>query len=74
MACQVPVVAARVGGMEELFCDHPSWLYDPDNALSLAEVLERRLNEQDTGYGDIPDWSDLALQLKNIFLSLGLRR
>jgi hypothetical protein len=60
--------------MEELFCDHPSWLYDPDNALSLAEVLERRLNEQDTGYGDIPDWSDLASQLETIFLSLGMRR
>jgi teichuronic acid biosynthesis glycosyltransferase TuaC len=70
MACRVPLIAARVGSMGELFCDHPSWLYDPDNALSLAEALERRLTEQDTGYGDVPDWSDLALKLKRIFLSL----
>jgi glycosyltransferase involved in cell wall biosynthesis len=74
MACQVPVVAARVGSMEELFCDHPSWLYDPDSAGSLAEALESRLNEPDTGYGYVPDWSDLALELETIFLSLTGRR
>ena len=74
MACRVPVVAARVGSMEELFCDHPIWLYDPDNSLSLAEALERRLNEQDAAYGDMPDWSDLALKLQEIFLSLYMRK
>jgi glycosyltransferase involved in cell wall biosynthesis len=74
MACQVPVVAARVGSMEELFCDHPSWLYDPDSALSLVEALERRLTEKDTDYGYVPDWFDLALELEKIFFSLTRRR
>jgi glycosyltransferase involved in cell wall biosynthesis len=74
MACQVPVVAARVGSMEELFCDHPSWLFDPDSALSLVKALERRLTEKDTGYGYVPDWSDLALELEKIFFSLTERR
>jgi len=74
MACHVPLIAARVGSMEELFCDHPSWLYDPDNALSLAEAVERRLTQQDASYGDIPDWSDLALELERIFLCLAMRR
>ena len=68
MACHVPLVAARVGSMEELFCDHPSWLYDPDNALSLAHAIERRLREQEVSYGEIPDWSDLALEMEKIIL------
>jgi teichuronic acid biosynthesis glycosyltransferase TuaC len=74
MACHIPLVAARVGSMEELFRDHPTWLYDPENVVSLAEALDRRLNEQDASYGDIPDWSDLALELERISLSLTGRR
>lgn len=74
MACQVPAVAARVGSMEELFSPHPSWLYEPESVPSLALALERRLSDQDTGYGYVPEWSDLALELENIFFSLTGRR
>jgi glycosyltransferase involved in cell wall biosynthesis len=74
MACQVPVVAARVGSMGELFRDRPSWLYDPGSAPSLAEAIERRLNQPDTRYGEVPDWSDLALELEKIFFSLTGKR
>ena len=70
MACAIPLVAARVGSMEELLRDHPSWLYDPENSGSLAEALERRLSDQFTGYHLMPDWSDLAMKLEEIFLSL----
>jgi len=73
MACGIPLVAARIGSMEELLSSHPSWLYDPENAHSLAGAIERRLTEQDTSYGDMPDWSDLALKLEDIFLSLKVR-
>jgi teichuronic acid biosynthesis glycosyltransferase TuaC len=74
MACQVPVVAARVGSMEELFSPHPSWLYVPESAPSLADALERRLKDRDTGYGHVPEWYDLALELEKIFFSLTGRR
>jgi len=74
MACHVPLVSARVGSMEELFRDRPSWLYEPESAPSLALALERRLKEQDTGYGRVPEWSDLALELEKIFFSLTGRR
>jgi teichuronic acid biosynthesis glycosyltransferase TuaC len=74
MACQIPLVAARVGSMEEFFQDCPSWLYDPDSAPSLVEAIERRLNDHDTGYGYVPDWPDLALELEKIFFLLTGRR
>lgn len=70
MACHIPVVAARVGSMEELFGDHPTWLYDPDSAPSLARAAEGRLTEQEAGYGGVPDWSDSAVELERIFCSL----
>ena len=68
MACGIPLIAAGVGSMKEFFFDHPSWLYDPDDATSLAEALEKRLHDQGTGYGDMPDWSELSGQLEGIFL------
>jgi glycosyltransferase involved in cell wall biosynthesis len=74
MACHVPLVAAQVGSMKELFHDHASWLYDPDNASSLAEAIERRLADPDTHYGHIPDWHDLAMELEKILLRLTVRR
>jgi len=68
MACQVPVVAARVGSMEELLCDHPSWLYQPEDAGSLAKAISERLSDRTTDYGEIPDWSELSIQLERILL------
>lgn len=70
MACHVPLVAAGIVSMKELFVDHPDWLYDSDNASSLFEAIEKRLTDQNTDYGQIPDWSDSASELERIFFSL----
>lgn len=68
MACDVPTIVARVGGLKELFADHPEWLYAPGNVKSLIEVLERRLSDKTTGYSEPPTWKDLTKLLESIML------
>ena len=46
MACNIPIVAARVGSMEGLLEEHQEWLYTPNNPNDLAHVIENRLSEQ----------------------------
>lgn len=66
MACNVPLVAARVGSMQEILEEHPEWLYEPSSSESLARVLEDRLMNRNTGYGKPPTWADMAGQLEMI--------
>lgn len=70
MACDVPLIAARVGSMAELFIDHPKWLYKPDDADDLARILEHRMKNQITGYKGVLSWSEVASDLERIFLEL----
>ena len=70
MACNIPVIAAKVGSLKEIFKDRPQWLYEPGNPLSLAETLERRLVDKKTDYDIFPTWKDLALEVETIMLNL----
>jgi teichuronic acid biosynthesis glycosyltransferase TuaC len=70
MACNIPVIAARVGSLKELFQDHPEWLYEPGDKESLARTLEQRLFNRETNYKTPPDWIELADILENIMLKL----
>ena len=70
MACNVPVIAAKVGGLKELFQDHPEWLYEPGDRRSLAKVLEQRLSNRQTDYKTPPSWFELAGTLENIMLKI----
>jgi glycosyltransferase involved in cell wall biosynthesis len=70
MACDLPMIAARVGSLKELFADHPEWLYAPGDIKSLIEVLERRLSDKTTGYSVPPAWKDLSNLLENIMLRI----
>jgi teichuronic acid biosynthesis glycosyltransferase TuaC len=70
MACNIPVIAAKVGSLKEILKDHPEWLYEPGNTLSLTETLERRLVEKKTDYDNPPVWKDLALEVEKIMLNL----
>lgn len=70
MACDVPVVAAGVGGLKELFHDRPEWLYKPGDKKSLVKTIEYRLLKRQTGYKPLPNWSDLAKTLENIILKI----
>jgi glycosyltransferase involved in cell wall biosynthesis len=70
MACNVPVIAAGVGGLREIFKDNPHWLYQPGSAESLARTLEERLSDQTTNYTSSPGWEDLAEKLESIMLKI----
>jgi glycosyltransferase involved in cell wall biosynthesis len=70
LACDVPTIAAGVGGLRELFIDHPEWLYTPGDVKSLIEVLERRLFDKAAGYSKPPTWDTLAKVLENIMLQI----
>lgn len=70
MACGLPLIAARVGSMEELLADHPSWLFEPGDEDALARAIGDRLEDQTTGYGKIPSWGDLAKELEYLMLQL----
>ena len=66
MACDVPLVAARVGSMAMLLADKPEWLYDPDDPTSLVRSLEHRLADQATDYPPPPTWRDQAVLLDRL--------
>jgi len=70
MACGVPLIAARVGSMEELLADHPSWIFKPEDETDLARAIEDRLDDRTTEYGRIPSWADLGDELETLILEL----
>jgi glycosyltransferase involved in cell wall biosynthesis len=70
MACDIPLIAARVGSMAELLKDHSEWLFNPDDASNMARVLENRLGDRRTGYKKVLSWSDVAAELEKIFINL----
>lgn len=70
MACDIPLIAARVGSMAELLKDHSKWLFNPDDASNMARVLENRLGDRRTGYKKVLSWSDVATELEKIFINL----
>jgi glycosyltransferase involved in cell wall biosynthesis len=66
MACNIPLIAARVGSMQELLANHPEWLFMPDSADDLARVLIQRFKNPETGYRNVPSWSYVAQNLARI--------
>jgi teichuronic acid biosynthesis glycosyltransferase TuaC len=70
MACEVPIVAAKIGSMADLFADHPAWLFKAGDPADLSRAIKSRLSDQTTGYQDVPSWSDLANNLQAFFLDI----
>ena len=70
MACDVPLIAARVGSMAGLFKDHPEWLFTPDSARDLAVVLEHRLVHRNTDYTNVFSWKNAAEVLEKVMVNL----
>jgi len=70
MACDVPLVAANVGSMKEIFAHAPEWLYEPGDIVSLEKTIENRLHDRRTGYEKPPTWSDMAKVLDSVITNL----
>jgi glycosyltransferase involved in cell wall biosynthesis len=60
MACDVPLVAANVGSLKEIFAHAPEWLYEPGDCASLERAIKNRIRDRRTGYEKPPEWSDMA--------------
>ena len=60
MACDVPLVAASVGSLKEIFANTPEWLYRPGDSASLVKAIENRLQDNRTDYGTPPTWQEMA--------------
>jgi glycosyltransferase involved in cell wall biosynthesis len=67
IACRVPLVAAAVGSMNELFAEYPQCLYEPESANSLAHAIERQLAARTVVNLPVPSWADSAKQLGTFF-------
>jgi len=70
MACDVPLIAARVGSMAGLFKDHPEWLFTPDSKQDLANAIEHRLLHRNTDYSNVSSWEKAADILEKILVNL----
>ncbi len=70
MACNIPLIAAGVGSLKEIFSDNPEWLYEPGSSHSLTRTLEKRIFNQTTDYPPPPSWKDLAKKLENTMLEI----
>ncbi len=67
VACKVPVVAAKVGALEELFCRFGGVTYEPGNPESLAQAIIQQLDSPVVADIEVPDWTDQCEKL-NAFI------
>jgi Glycosyltransferase len=70
IACQVPLVAAAVGSMNELLENYPDCLYEPQNSASLADTIRRQLQARRVIDMPTPSWADSAVRLETFFQSV----
>lgn len=64
IACDIPIVAAKVGALEDIFNSEQRWLYKPGNVESLVKALENRLKDKRTSYGFFQTGMNLQKSLK----------
>jgi glycosyltransferase involved in cell wall biosynthesis len=70
MACDIPIIAAKVGSMQELLVAKPEWLYEPADRKSLSKAIQYRLVNCHTSYEDLPSWSELADTLEGVMQNI----
>ncbi len=68
LACRIPIVAAAVGPMKEMFEGHPECLFEPENPGSLARAVRHQLLTPTKLDIEIPGWVDVARRL-DLFLA-----
>jgi glycosyltransferase involved in cell wall biosynthesis len=70
MACDVPLIAARVGSIAGLFENHPEWLFTPESKRELAAALEYRLAHRKTNYTRVSSWRKAAEAIEKLMVHL----
>jgi glycosyltransferase involved in cell wall biosynthesis len=73
IACRLPVVAADVGVMQTLLVGHENCLYNPEEANSLTDAVEKQLNKPTAADLMVPTWKDQAEDFQQL-LNEALKR
>ena len=63
MACNVPLLAARVGTLAQLFRMNPEYLYAADDPVSLAAAVVQVVDAPAAVYPAVAAWKDQARKL-----------
>ncbi|MBM9538340.1 glycosyltransferase [Desulfobulbus alkaliphilus] len=72
VACGIPVVAARVGVLEDVLQNSPRHLFAPEDAESLAEAVRGQLKNPTPLPTAVPTWNTLAGKLGVFFEAVQL--
>jgi len=70
MACDVPIVAANVGSLREIFAGRPDCLYQTGDIQSLQCAIERRFSNRRTAYEKGPTWLQMAKVFEGLMESV----
>ncbi len=74
MACDTPIVGARVGSMQDILTGYPvDWLYRPDDAADLARAIANRLQDTRTNYEGVKTWAGIAADLDSFLKNVMAR-
>lgn len=65
LACRIPLVAARVGAMQELLADHPAILFTPEDAEDLARAIKTQLQARLVPDNPTPTWDQIGGELED---------
>ena len=63
LACQTPILTARLGALAQTFKDYPQCLYEADNPIDLQQKIAALLRAPCTVDIPIPTWSEQAERL-----------
>jgi glycosyltransferase involved in cell wall biosynthesis len=63
LACNLPVVVARVGELGQLLKDQPSLFYEDGDAVDLARTINRQLSNLEQASVAVPTWDEQAALL-----------
>lgn len=66
LGCRLPVVAADVGVMRGLLPGSDRFLFKPDNAESLANIIVAQLGTRHVPELSIPSWRDSGIMFENL--------
>lgn len=74
LACRVPLVAARVGTLQELLADHPEILFAPENAEDLAQAIRTQLRTRLVPDNPTPTWDQIGEELEDFLQQIVRQR
>lgn len=70
IACELPVVAASVGAVSDLFADTPNSLYIPDDAAQLADRIRGQLASPSVSATRVEGWSEIIADMERRIAAL----